>query len=71
MVKVERLEVVVARGLSHLDKGDDVGVINVEKGGVGAAAGGTLAVGKARGVVDASGAASRRRSFRRRCGCRT
>ena len=53
MVKVERLEVGVTRGLTHLNKLNHIGVINVEKCGVGAAAGGTLAVRKARGIVDA------------------
>ena len=52
MVKVQRLHVLVARRLSHLDKGDDVRMINIEKGRIRAAARRTLTIGKARGVIN-------------------
>ena len=52
MVKVQRLQVLVARRLSHLDKGDDVRMINIEKGRIRAAARRTLTIGKARGVIN-------------------
>ena len=51
MVKVQRLHVLVARRLSHLDKGDDVRMINIEKGRIRAARR-TLTIGKTRGVIN-------------------
>ena len=51
-MKVERLEVLVARRLSHLDERNDVRMIDRKEGGVGAAAGRALAVGEARRIVD-------------------
>ena len=52
VVKVQGLHVLVARGLSHLDERDDVGVRDVEKRRVGTAAGRALTVGERRRVVD-------------------
>ena len=52
VVQIEGLEVLVARGLAHLDERNDVRMVDREEGGVGAAAGRTLTVGEAGGVVD-------------------
>ena len=52
VVEVQGFEVLVARGLSHLDERNDVRMIDVEKRRVRAATGRALTVRKARRIVD-------------------
>ena len=52
VVQVQGFEILVARGLSHLDEGNDVGMVGVQKRRVGAASGRALTVGEAGRVVD-------------------